>query len=317
MLSKISLPPHNKTNNDTQKIMLQVIFALIPAIVASIYLYGYNVIINYLVSIISCVFFEYIFNKTTKAKTTITDYSAVITGILLVMCLSPNTPHWITVTGAFVSIVIGKLVFGGLGQNPFNPAIFGRTFLMLSFTQQTSVWTVIDQVSGATTLTDYKTTMTTFSSITPSTFEPISVIISSGSALGEASPIAIIIGGLYLLYKRIISWHIPVSFITSVFVLSFILWGISPETKLDPFTHIFSGAVLLGAFFMATDYSSSPLFTRGKILFGIGCGVITVVIRSYGSFPEGVGFAILIMNAFVPILDRYFRIRTFGKVGNA
>ncbi len=314
MIAKLSLAPHNKSNTDTQNIMKHVVMALVPVILASAYLYGLQVFMTYAVSIAFCVFFEYTFNKVAKLPVSINDFSAVVTGVLLAMCLPPTMPYWAIGVGSFVAIIVGKCVFGGVGQNPFNPALLGRTFLLLSFPYQTSQWIVVDQASGATTLTGYQTALTMDAEIEHTLLNLKSLLFSSGGSLGEASPLLLLLGGLYLMYRRVISWHIPVAFIGTVFVMTFALWAFKPEAMLDPFTHILSGGLLLGAFFMATDYSSSPLFKNGKLLFGIGCGLLTVLIRCFGTYPEGVAFAILIMNACVPLLDKYVRNKPFGKV---
>ncbi len=321
MTNKIYFAPHVVSNESVSSIMKLVIFALTPTILLSILYYGFNALIQYGVAILSCIFFEWIFCKIQKKASTINDFSAVVTGILLVMCMPIFIPLWITILGSFVSIVIGKMVFGGLGQNPFNPALVGRTFLLISFLPQMTSWSnindtiftngfFVDSVSGATTLGIAKNALVTGEIINLPTFLD-NFIYLSGS-LGEVSAITILLGGIFLIYKKVISWHIPVIFIATVFIFSGLIWLFNKESVLDPVTQILSGGLFLGAFFMATDYSSSPMYVKGKIIFAISCGIITVLIRIYGGYPEGVAFAILIMNAFVPIFDKYLKPKPFG-----
>ena len=300
-----------------------VCVALAPAVILSVIYYGAYALIQYVVSAVACVFFEWVSCKIRRSPSSVKDGSALLTGILLAMCLPPFLPFWMTFIGAFISIVIGKMVFGGLGQNPFNPALVGRTALLVSFLPYMTAWhqtngtifsngLFIDAVSGATVLGKAKDAYTAgVGASIPSVLDAGMNIALSGS-MGEVSSVAILLGGLFLIYKKIISWHIPAFFIGSVFVLSGAVWLFNRGSVMDPLTHILSGGVFLGAFFMATDYSSSPLYNMGKILFAIGCGIITVLIRLYGGYPEGVGFAILIMNAFVPLLDKYFRPKPYG-----
>ena len=313
--------PHAVSGESVQRIMAFVCIALVPSIILSILFYGYTALIQYIVGTVSCVFFEWIFCLFLRRPSSIKDGSAVVTGLLLVMTLPPFIPLWMTVIGSFISVVVGKMVFGGLGQNPFNPALVGRTALLMSFPHHMTSWSqagqtiftegfFIDSVSGATVLGLAKDSYTSDTvQMIPSIFN--NSFTMSGS-LGEISALALLLGGLFLIYKQVISWRIPVYFIGTVFLLSSIIWLFNRGTVMDPVTQILSGGLFLGAFFMATDYSSSPLHNRGKVIFAIGCGVITVLIRLYGGYPEGVGFAILIMNAFVPLLDRYFKPVPFG-----
>ncbi len=319
--SKIYFAPHVVSNNNTSSIMKLVIIALLPTIIVSIIYFGFNGFMQYVIGILSCVLFEYIYCRIYKIKSTIKDYSAVVTGILLVMCMPVYIPIWITILGSFISIIAAKMIFGGIGQNPFNPALVGRTFLLISFLPQMTFWSIpketiftngifVDAISSATVLGIVKNQYISENIGNLPTF--LNGMFYLSGSLGEVSAITLLIGGIFLIYKKVITWHIPVFFIGTVFILSSLVWLFNKNEVLDPFTQIFSGGLFLGAFFMATDYSSSPLFIKGKIVFAIGCGVITILIRLYGGYPEGVAFAILIMNAFVPLLDKYLKPEPFG-----
>lgn len=318
---KIYFAPHVVSGDNIATIMKLVIIALLPTIILSIIYFGYNGLLQYFVGIVSCVVFEAIYCKISKKPLTIKDYSAVVTGILLVMCMPVFIPVWATILGSFVAIIISKMIFGGLGQNPFNPALVGRTFLLISFLPQMTFWVTpketiffngffVDAVSSATILGVAKNAYTNGLNIEP--FSIIDNYIYLSGSLGEVSVITLLLGGIFLIYKKVITWHVPVIFIGTVFIFSGVIWFFNQKEVLDPFTQILSGGLFLGAFFMATDYSSSPLYVKGKIIFAIGCGVITVLIRLYGGYPEGVAFAILIMNAFAPLLDKYLKPEPFG-----
>lgn len=316
-LMNVTFAPHVRSDMTTSNIMLYVIIALLPAVILSIINYGLYAFTLYGVCILSAVLFEHIFCKIQGKKSSITDLSAVVTGLLFTMTLPPALPVWAAIVGIFFAIVVGKMVFGGIGQNPFNPALTGRMILLVSFpVQMTSfqspLYSSIDSLSGATILGNVKTDLSTYGYFSHYPVDINYLLFTAGGSLGEISPIALIIGGLFLLYKQIISYHIPVSFIATVFVFTFILNQIDDNITISAYHHILSGGLLLGAFFMATDYSTSPMFNTGKIIFGIGCGFLTVAIRVYGGYPEGVGFAILIMNAFVPMLDKFFKPNVFG-----
>lgn len=316
-LMNVTFAPHVRSNMTTSSIMLYVVIALLPAASLSIINYGLYAFTLYGVCILSAVIFEHIFCKIQGKKSSITDLSSVVTGILFTMTLPPTLPIWTAVVGIFFAIVAGKMVFGGIGQNPFNPALTGRMILLISFPAlmtsfKSPVYTTIDALSGATILGNVKTDLSTYGYFSHYPIDINYLIFTSGGSLGEISPIALIIGGLFLLYKQIISWHIPVAFIGTVFIFTFILNQVDDNITISAYHHVLSGGLLLGAFFMATDYSTSPMFNTGKILFGIGCGFLTVAIRVYGGYPEGVGFAILIMNAFVPMFDKFFRPNVFG-----
>ncbi len=271
-----------------------------------------------------CVGFEYLFDKISGRKTYIKDNSALLTGILLAMNMPAGAPWWIMLIGAFVAIIVSKAVYGGLGQNPFNPALVSRIFLLIAWPAEMTAWIkpmtltngfAFDAVSTATPLGAMKADLLSKGEIVAANIAPFSdqLIGNVSGCLGGDSAVFVLIGGLFLLQQRIISWHIPVSFLGTVFVLTGIYWLVYPDHSLNPLMHLVSGGMMLGAFFMATDYVTSPMVKKGQIIFGIGCGVITVAIRLFGSYPEGVAFAILIMNAFVPIIDNYMRPKSFGE----
>lgn len=322
----VASSPHVYSSQTVNKIMLGVLWALLPALAVSVYLFGWGALIVTLTSVVTCVVTEYVIQKfVLKKQLCITDGSAVVTGLLLAFNLPSNLPIWIVIIGAVVAIGVAKMSFGGLGNNPFNPALVGRVFLLISFPVQMTTWPLpnglhtsyTDAVTGATPLGIIKEGLAKGESIStlltnvPSYFNLFMGNIPG--SLGEVSALAIILGGLFLLFKRIITWHIPVSILLSVTIVSGILWHINPAIYATPTFHLLSGGLLLGAFFMATDYSTSPMTQIGMLIFGIGIGVITVIIRVFGAYPEGVSFAILIMNAFVPIINRGLKPSRFGK----
>ena len=306
--------------------MLGVVIALLPALGVSIVMYGIGAIIVTVVSIASCLLFEYLIQKfVLKTEVRISDGSAVVTGLLLAFNVPSNLPWWILIIGSLVAIGIGKMTFGGLGNNPFNPALVGRVFLLISFPVQMTVYPVpkgfhssyIDAATGPTPLGIIKEGLKRGDSMSdlmhkvPDYFDLL--IGKLGGSMGEIAGLALILGFLYMLYKKIISWHIPVSVILSVFIFTGILWLVNPDKYADPLFHILTGGILLGAIFMATDYVTSPMNPAGMLIFGAGIGIITVIIRVFGSYPEGVSFAILIMNGFVPIINRYVKPQHFGE----
>lgn len=322
----ISASPHVHSDRTSKKLMYDVVIALIPALLVSLYVFGIGALIVTSVAIISCIVFEYLIQKfLLKTEITIMDGSALITGILLAFNVPSNLPIWMIIVGSFVAIGIAKLSFGGLGFNIFNPALVGRVFLLVCFPVQMTLWpspvvnntTIIDAVTGETTLGIikegllYGETMTTIASKIPSTLDLLLGV--TGGSLGEMSALALLIGGVYLIIRRVITWHIPVTLLVTMFVFTGIFWLIDPEMYANPVIHILSGGALLGAFFMATDLVTSPMTKKGMVIFAIGIAVITVVIRFYGAYPEGISFAILIMNAFVPLINSYFKPRRFGN----
>ncbi|XOB64988.1 RnfABCDGE type electron transport complex subunit D [Deferribacteres bacterium DY0037] len=320
----VTFSPHDRDPMTTNVVMMLVVAALMPSVIGSIYYYGHYAVKGYLFTIFFCIAFEYLFDKISHRKTQIKDNSALLTGVLLAMNMPAGAPWWLMLIGSFVAIVISKAVYGGLGQNPFNPALVGRVFLLIAWPAEMTAWIVpqtvknglvFDAVSTATPLGSMKADLLSQGHVVAGNIAPLTnqLIGNVSGSLGGDSALLVLIGGLVLLQQRIISWHIPVSFIGTVFVLTGIYWGIAPEMTINPLMHVVSGGVMLGAFFMATDYVTSPMSKRAQLIFGFGCGLITVVIRLFGSYPEGVGFAILIMNAFVPLLDNYMRPKSFGE----
>lgn len=322
----ISASPHVHSARTSKKVMYDVLYALIPAFLVSIYVFGISALILTSVAVISCIVFEYIIQKyLLKTEVTITDGSALITGILLAFNLPSNLPIWMIIVGALIAIGVAKLSFGGLGYNIFNPALIGRVFLLVCFPVQMTSWptavennlSLVDAVTGETTLgiikegLMYGETMSTISDQLPSTME-LFLGITSGSA-GEMSALALLLGGVFLIVRKVITWHIPITILVTMAVMTGIFWLVNPEQYASPIIHLLSGGAILGAFYMATDLVTSPMTKKGMIIFAIGIAVITVVIRLFGAYPEGVSFAILIMNAFVPLIDKYFKPRRFGN----
>lgn len=322
----VSPSPHIFGKETTRKLMFGVVLALTPSLLASLYFFGWGALIVTITSVSSCIAFEYVIQKFILRKpVSVTDGSALVTGLLLAFNLPSNLPIFIIIIGALVSIGIAKMTFGGLGNNPFNPALVGRVFLLISFPVQMTSWPVptgfrnsfTDAVTGATPLGIMKEGLRNGENVSnlmdqiPSHLQMF--YGRMGGSMGEVAAIALLIGLAWLLYKKIISWHIPVAVIGSVAIFTFILWTLDPEKNADPLFHLLTGGVLLGAIFMATDYVTSPMSKRAMIIYGIGIGVITVIIRVYGAYPEGVSFAILIMNAFVPLMNTYLKPKISGR----
>ncbi len=325
-LLNISPSPHAKSKENTRKLMFGVVIALMPALFTSIYYFGSGAIIVTATSIISCMLFEFLIQKyILKKPVSISDGSALVTGLLLAFNLPSNIPVYMIVIGSLVAIGIAKMTFGGLGNNPFNPALVGRVFMLISFPVQMTSWPkpmgfatgYIDASTGATPLAIIKEGVKNGESLgqlmekVPSAINMF--LGNMGGSLGEVAAIALIIGLVYMLFKKIITWHIPVTVVGSVAIFTTILWLVNPEKNADPMFHILSGGLLLGAIFMATDYVTSPMNPKAMIIYGIGIGVLTVIIRVYGAYPEGVSFAILIMNAFVPLMNTYIKPKRFGE----
>ncbi len=323
----ISPSPHVHSGDSVKKNMYGVVIAMVPVLLISIYNFGIAAISVVATSVIACLLFEYLIQKfVIKGENTITDGSALITGMLLAFNLPPVTPVWIIVIGALVSIGIGKMSFGGLGNNPFNPALVGRVFLLISFPVQMTSWSAPvntlfafpDAASGATPLGLMKEGIANGESVSelmtklPS-YADMFFGFTSGSA-GEMAGAAVLIGLVFMLVRKIITWHIPVTILATVFVFAELLNLANPEVYAPAMFHLLSGGIMLGAVFMATDYSSSPMSKKGSVIFGIGIGIITVLIRTFGAYPEGISFAILIMNAFVPLIDKYIKPKRFGVV---
>jgi len=322
----VSPSPHQQSPETTRKLMYGVVIALLPALAASIYYFGIGAIIVTLTSVLSCVAVEYLIQKfILKVKPSISDGSAVVTGLLLAFNVPSNLPVHIIVIGAIIAIGVAKMTFGGLGNNPFNPALVGRVFLLISFPVQMTSWPVptgfksgyADAVTGATPLgllSEGVKNGDAVSAIMEKIPSHMQLFYGQmGGSMGEVAALALIIGGIYLLWKKIITWHIPVTVLFTVALFTGILWLADPTKFADPLFHLLTGGLMLGAIYMATDYVTSPMTHKGMIIYGIGIGVITVLIRTWGAYPEGVSFAILIMNAFVPLLNMYIKPRRFGR----
>lgn len=314
----VSPSPHIHANVSTRSLMLDVIIALTPAIVVSVLFYGWSELLILAVSVASCVLLEWAITKyMLKAPSTIGDLSAVVTGLLLAMNLPSTTPWWVVFIGALVSIGVAKMTFGGIGQNPFNPAITGRVFLLISFPTYMTDWTVpqgfihsSDAVSGATLLgryaeggveavagTDYLNTL----------------FLNIGGSAGEISTLALLVGFAYLLVRKVIKPWITLSIFATIAVFSGIFWMIDPSTYTDPLFNLLTGGVVLGACFMATDYVTSPMSNLGGVIYGIGIGLLVMLIRYFGAYPEGMSFAILIMNMVVPLLNNWCHQKKYGR----
>lgn len=331
----VSLSPHAHGTDSVEKNMYGVLIALIPALIASLYFFGLGAAVVLCTSVLACVCFEWLIVKfiLKRERTTITDGSAILTGLLLGFNLPSNLPIWIIIIGALVAIGIGKMTFGGLGNNPFNPALVGRCFLLVSFPAQMTSWPVagqlgsyLDATTGATPLAIMKQAIKSGNpdilGQLPDSFSLLlgnhssqladGSLMGSGTA-GEICAIALLIGLAYMLWKKIITWHIPVSIIGTVFVFSGLLHLASPVYA-NPVDVILAGGLMLGAIFMATDYVTSPMTAKGQIIYGVAIGFLTVVIRNWGSYPEGMSFAILIMNGFTPLINAYIKPKRFGEV---
>lgn len=321
----ISPSPHIHDKVSTPRLMRDVVIALTPALLISFYFFGLNAVLVTAVSVATCVGFEWFLQKyALKVKPSIHDFSAVITGILLAMNLPSSLPLHIVVLGGIFAIGVVKVTFGGLGQNPFNPAIAGRIFLLISFPTEMTSWvapTGVDAFSGATPLALIKEGL--------SNGIPVAEIMAKnnltyaqmlfgqmGGSFGEVSSLALLLGFVYLLVRKVITWHIPITIFTTVAVFTGIFYMIDPAHYADPLFHLLSGGLILGAVFMATDYVTSPMTKKGMVIFAIGIGLLTCIIRMWGSFPEGISFAILIMNALVPLINTYVKPKRFGEVSN-
>ena len=326
----VSLSPHVHSGDSVQKNMYGVIIALIPALLVALFAFGLGALVVTLTSVAACVFFEWAITKfiLKREVCTICDGSAALTGLLLAFNLPSNLPIWIIIIGALVAIGVGKMTFGGLGCNPFNPALVGRIFLLISFPVQMTSWptagqwsSYLDAQTGATPLAIMKQAITSGDASVleqlPSLGSlllgiPDTCTLGAGS-LGEISAGALLLGFAYMLWKKIISWHIPVSILGTVFVFSGLMHLANPVYA-DPVSVLFTGGLMLGAIFMATDYVTSPMTHKGMIIYGVAIGFLTVVIRNFGAYPEGMSFAIFIMNAFTPLINTYCKPKRFGEV---
>jgi Na+-translocating ferredoxin:NAD+ oxidoreductase subunit D len=302
--------------------MYRVVYALIPALLWSVFVFGLDALRVTLIAVAACLAFEYLIQKyLMKVSPSVTDGSALITGILLAFNVPAGIPWWIIVIGSLAAIGIGKLSFGGLGSNIFNPALVGRVFLLISFPVQMTSWPVtrqseVDTVTSATPLGIIKeglTNGTPVSRLMPDLPATSDMLLGNiGGSLGEISALLLILGGLYMLFKKVITWHIPVSVIASVGIIAAIFWLADPQSYVNPVYHLLTGGLMLGAIFMATDMVTSPMAPKGQIIYGVGIGAITISIRLFGAYPEGISFAILIMNAFTPLINTYVKPKRFG-----
>lgn len=321
----VSPSPHAHTSQSVSKLMYGVIISLIPALAVSVYFFGFGMIIITLVSMLSCVAFEYLIQKfILKVKPTHLDGSALLTGLLLAFCMPANVPFWMVMIGALVAIGVAKLTFGGLGNNIFNPALVGRVFLFISFPVQMTSWPepgqwllkYTDATTGATPLGVMKEGLANSSASDLMSELPSYSNMLLGNMMGSAGEVAaaaLLLGLIYMLYKKIITWHIPLTILATVAVFQGILWLVNPEQYADPLFHLLTGGLLLGAIYMATDYVTSPMTKKGMIIYAVFIGLLTVIIRNWGAYPEGVQFAILIMNMFVPLLNKFIKPKRFGK----
>ncbi len=324
----VSLSPHIHGNDSIKRNMYGVVIALLPALPVSFYYFGVGAAVVCITSVVSCVFFEWAINRylLRNRNLSVLDGSAVITGLLLGFNLPSNIPVWIVVIGSLVAIGIGKMTFGGLGCNPFNPALVGRCFLLVSFPAQMTSWPVagqqwhyMDAVTEATPLSIMKEAAKTGdATVLEKLPDSLSMILGNngaafgGGSIGEVCALALLAGLAYMLWRNIITWHIPISILLTIFVFSGIL-HIVDSSYADPMTVLFSGGVMLGAIFMATDYVTSPMTHKGQIIYGVSIAVLTIVIRNWGAYPEGMSFAILVMNAFTPLINMYVRPKRFGE----
>jgi len=319
----LSSSPHIHSGETTTGVMRAVLYSLLPACGVAVYYFGPSALSVLLIATLGCLASEAVCQRLMGQPVTLGDGSAAITGVLLALNLPPSSPWWLTLLGAVIAIAIGKQVYGGLGSNPFNPALVARVVLLISFPVQMTTWSApaplgsgLDLVTTATPLGEWKNAVMLTGQL-PAEMQGSMANYFLGNmpgCIGEVSALALLLGAAYLFYRRILTWHIPTAFVGTVVVLSGLFWLINPAKYPDPVFHLLTGGLILGAFYMATDMVTTPVSTRGMLLFGAGCGFLTVVIRLFGGYPEGVSFAILLMNAATPLIDRYARPRTFGMV---
>lgn len=311
----VSPSPHIHGGDSISKNMYGVLIALVPAFLVSLYYFGLGALIVTATSIVACVLFEYLIQKfLMKKEPTVCDGSAILTGVLLAFNLPSNLPIWIILIGALAAIGIGKMSFGGLGNNIFNPALVGRVFLLISFPAQMTTWPEVGQLIA---YTDATTGATVLSLMNEGALDKLPTLVDMllgkmGGSLGEVSALALLLGLAFMLWRKIITWQIPVSILLTVFAFTGIMHLVNPVQYASPFVHLLSGGLMLGAIFMATDYVTSPMSKNGMLVYGVGIGILTTVIRLFGSYPEGMSFAILIMNAFTPLINSYIKPKHFG-----
>ena len=309
--------PHVQTAQSTAKIMRDVVIALMPALVVSTVVFGWDVLRVVALSVASCVVFEYLIQKFLfRGPLTISNWSAVVTGVLLAFNLPASIPWWIVVIGAFVAIAVAKMTFGGLGKNPFNPALVGRVFLLIAYPVQMTTFPLpvngsFDALPGATPLAAVK------HGAAADVLGTQELLLGNmPGSLGEVAALALLAGFVYLLWRRVITWHIPVTVLVTMALFAFVVALARGESGAAlwqfPLFHVLAGGAMLGAIFMATDYSTSPMTVRGGVIFAVGIGLITMLIRLWGAYPEGMSFAILIMNSCVPLINKYVKPKRFG-----
>jgi len=327
-LLTISGSPHVHSNQSVRKIMYSVFYAMIPAMLVSFYFFGLDAVRVMAISVTACVLVEYVIQRyLIKGDLTINDGSAIVTGVLLAFNVPTSLPTFIIIIGAIVAIGIAKMAFGGIGKNPFNPALVGRVFLLISFPVQMTSWPIpvpkfptalADVITGPTPLGILKEgvgagqTVQQLMGELPSYFDLM--IGNQGGSMGEMSAIALLLGAAFLFFRKVITWHIPVAYLVSAIGFAAIMWAIDPTHYANPLFHLVTGGLILGIFFMATDMVSSPMSSKGMLIYGVGCGLITMLIRFWGGYPEGVSFAILIMNAFAPLINTTFKPKRFGLI---
>lgn len=304
-LYNVSVSPHVKSKETVSTIMRDVLIALLPATIASIFFFGTSAALVIMTAIASAMLSEYLFNKITKRPNTTRNLSAVVTGLLLAFNMPPTIPLWMVVLGSAFAIIVVKCFFGGLGQNIVNPALAGRAFLLAAYPSEMTHWT-INSVSSATPLGILRNG----GGVLPNTMDAFLGVNMAG-CIGEVSALALLIGFAYLLYRKVITWHIPATYIGTVFIITTVL-GRNGFMQGNGLYEIFIGGLMIGAIFMATDYTTTPMTRRGQIIFGVGCGILTSLIRLYGAYNEGVSYSILIMNLFVPMIDKWTTPRVFG-----
>jgi len=308
----VSSAPHIVSPVDTSKIMIMVMMALLPSLLVSVYVFGFRVITLTAVTVIAAVGFEWAWNKINHKTQTVTDGSAALTGLLIAMNCPSGLPYWIAVLGAFVAIIIVKQLFGGLGKNIVNPAITARIVMFISFATEMTTWPLPKMAADTTSTATPLGVLAEGGAQLPSNVDLFLGFV--GGSMGEVSAIALLFGGLFLIWKKVISPIIPFTFIGTVFVFAFVYYSVTGTGSAFEMAvfHILAGGVMLGAFFMATDYVTSPLLPMGKVIFGVGCGLITMLIRVFGSYPEGVSFSILIMNCLTPLINDFCQKRMYG-----
>ena len=314
-----SSSPHIRSNENTRSIMLDVIIAMLPALVWAIYNFGFKALISVAVSVVACLFWEWLYRKLLKKPQSIGDLSAVVTGMLLAFVCPPELPWWTLVIGAFFSIVVVKQLYGGIGCNFLNPALAGRAFLLASYATWMTTWAIPqirpDVTSAATPMAIMKEgTEEAFTTLMSNYSIGDMFLGKVGGSLGEVSALCLLVGGVYLLIRKVISWQIPVAYIGTVAILTLIAAPAGIDNVQYMLYNVFGGGLMLGAIFMATDYATSPVTKPGQLIFGLGCGLLTCFIRRFGSYPEGVCYSILIMNCTTWLLDKYIRPTIYGAV---